>query len=58
MTERIAGITIPDTTVVADATDLVREVDTDLLSHHSLRVFHWGSLKAGHRGLTVDPELA
>lgn len=58
MPESIAGITIPDTELVHVATELVREAAEDHVFHHSRRVFLWGMLKAQHRGLTVDPELA
>jgi HD superfamily phosphodiesterase len=58
MTETIAGIDIPDTELVRAATDLVREAADPVLFHHSRRVFLFGSLKARHRGLKVDPELA
>lgn len=58
MTEIIAGIEIPDTPIAKDATELVRAAADDLLFHHSRRVYLWGSLKARHRGLDVDPEAA
>jgi HD superfamily phosphodiesterase len=58
MTEIIAGIAVPDTELVQEATDLVREAADPVLYHHSRRVFLFGSLKARHRGLRVDPELA
>jgi hypothetical protein len=58
MPEIIAGITIPDTRLVQEATELVREAADDTLFDHSRRVFLWGSLKAAARGLDVDPELA
>lgn len=54
----IAGIAIPDTELVREATELVRRVADDTLFHHSRRVFLWGSLKAAARGLAPDPELA
>lgn len=57
MTETIAGITIPDTPLVAAATDLVRRVTDDLLYHHSRRVFLFGALQGQRRGLSPDPEL-
>ena len=57
MTETIAGITIPDTALVREATDLVLEAATPVLFHHSRRVFLFGSLKGRHRGLEADPEL-
>lgn len=57
MTETIAGITIPDTALVRDITEYVREHESELLFHHSRRVFLFGSLMGQHRGLSVDPEL-
>ncbi|MEY9935499.1 hypothetical protein ABH926_010181 [Catenulispora sp. GP43] len=57
-TETIAGITVPDTHLVREATALVREAADDTLFNHSRRVFLWGSLKAAARGLDADPELA
>ncbi|WP_369373979.1 HD domain-containing protein [Promicromonospora sp. Populi] len=58
MPETVAGITIPDTELVRDATALVHDAADDTLFHHSRRVFVWGMLKAAARGLEVDPELA
>lgn len=58
MTDIIAGIAVPDSHVARAATDLVRAVDTDLLYHHSRRVFLWGSLKAKALGLAPDPEIS
>lgn len=57
MTETIAGITIPETALAREATDLVREAAGPLLFDHSRRVFLFGSLKGLHRGLAPDPEL-
>ncbi|GFG49295.1 diguanylate cyclase [Mycolicibacterium agri] len=57
MSEKIAGILIPDTALVREATELVREVADDLLFHHSRRVYLWGSLQGSRRGLIADPEL-
>ena len=53
----IAGIAIPDSTLARDATALVRDIEPDLLYHHSLRVFVFGSLQGRRRGLVYDPEL-
>ena len=58
VTETIAGITIPDTDLVREATDLVLTAADPVLYHHSRRVFLFGSLKARRRGLKADPELA
>jgi HD domain len=52
-----AGVTIPDTKLAREATELVRESTTDLIYHHSRRVFWWGSLQGHGRGLSFDPEL-
>jgi HD domain-containing protein len=52
-----AGVHVPDTRLAAEATDLVRELTTDLIFHHSRRVFWFGSLQGGARGLSWDPEL-
>lgn len=57
MSKKIAGIAIPDTALVREATDLVRDVADDLLFHHSRRVYLWGSLQGSRRGLVPDPEL-
>ncbi|MDT7626638.1 MAG: hypothetical protein QOD04_639, partial [Pseudonocardiales bacterium] len=35
MTETIAGVTIPDSRLVAEATELVRDSAPPLLFHHS-----------------------
>jgi HD domain len=53
----IAGITIPDSELANDATALIREVESDLLYNHSLRVFVFGSLRGQRLGLGYDPEL-
>jgi hypothetical protein len=53
----IAGIKIPDSPLANDATAIVRDIESDLLYHHSLRVFVFGSLQGQRRGLWYDPEL-
>ena len=52
-----AGVTVPDTKLAREATELVRESATDLVYHHSRRVFWFGSLQGRNRGLSFDPEL-
>jgi HD domain-containing protein len=52
-----AGVTVPDTKVARDATELVRDSTTDLVYNHSRRVFWFGSLQGRNRGLSFDPEL-
>jgi hypothetical protein len=53
----IAGVAIPDSSLARDTTAFVRDVESDLLYHHSLRVFVFGSLQGLRRGLAYDPEL-
>jgi HD domain len=52
-----AGVTPPDTKLARDATALVRDSTSDLVYHHSRRVFWFGSLQGRNRGLSFDPEL-
>ena len=52
-----AGVTVPDTKVAREATELVRESTTDLVYDHSRRVYWFGSLQGRNRGLSFDPEL-
>jgi hypothetical protein len=52
-----AGVTVPDTKLARDATELVRESVTGLVYNHSRRVFWFGSLQGQNRGLSFDPEL-
>jgi HD superfamily phosphodiesterase len=54
---RIADIDIPDTTLVAQATELVREAASPLIFHHSQRVYLFGALRGRAQGLHYDPEL-
>jgi hypothetical protein len=53
----VAGVTVPDTKLAAKATELVRAATTDLVYHHSRRVYFFGSLQGRNRGLSFDPEL-
>jgi hypothetical protein len=57
MNDIIAGVEVPDTKAVAEATRLVTEMMNPLLFHHSRRVFLLGSLHARRLGLNPDPEL-
>src|ERR1700720_1903181 len=55
--DTIADIVIPDTPLVRDVTALIRDVEGDLLFHHSRRVFLFGALQGRRRGLQPDLEL-
>ncbi|MGW4010926.1 HD domain-containing protein [Streptomyces sp. NPDC004763] len=57
MSEKIAGVVVPDSTLVREATDLIRSTTPPLIFHHSRRVFLFGSLQAEALGLRPDPEL-
>lgn len=57
MTETIASVKIPDSRMAQEATELVQEVATPLIFHHSRRVFLFGSLRGKEQGLNYDPEL-
>jgi HD superfamily phosphodiesterase len=53
----VAGITIPDTALVRDVTEFIRDAEDDLLFDHSRRVFLFGALQGRRRGLVPDLEL-
>ncbi|MGO4956171.1 HD domain-containing protein [Luteococcus sp. Sow4_B9] len=57
MTETIAGIRIPDSTMAREATQLVRDVVSDVVYDQCRRVFLFGSLRGEQEGLAFDPEL-
>jgi len=53
----IAGIRIPDSAMAREITELVRDTESELLFHHSTRVYLFGALTGQRKGLTFDPEL-
>jgi HD domain len=55
--ENIADIAIPDTALVRDITEFIRDAEDDLLFNHSRRVFLFGALQGRRRGLQPDLEL-
>lgn len=55
--EIVAGIKIPDSSMAKAATELVRETETDLLFHHSRRVFLFGALVGERQKVNYDAEL-
>lgn len=57
MSHTIAGIEIPDTAAVAEATRLVQQTITPLIYHHSCRVFYFGQIHAQRLGVKPDLEL-
>jgi HD domain len=55
--ETIADVVIPDTALVREVTDFIRDAENDLLFDHSRRVFLFGALQGRRRGLQPDLEL-
>ena len=55
--QHIAGIAIPDTPLVREITDYIRDTEDELLFNHSRRVFLFGALQGRRRGLQPDLEL-
>jgi HD superfamily phosphodiesterase len=55
--QSIAGIAIPDSALVRETTDFIREAEDDLLFDHSRRVFLFGALQGRRLGLQPDLEL-
>ncbi len=53
----IFGVGIPDSALARAATQLIRDTESDLLFHHSARVYFWGALTGKRKGLIFDPEL-
>ncbi len=49
--EPIPGVRIPDSRVARDITQLIRDTESDLLFHHSVRVYAWGALTGERSGL-------
>jgi HD superfamily phosphodiesterase len=57
MTITPSPVALPDSRLAREATELIRSVESDLLYHHSLRVYAFGALQGERQGLTYDPEL-
>lgn len=57
MSLTINGIRIPDSKMCRDATERVRDSESELLFHHSSRVYYWAALAGQARQLNVDHEL-
>jgi hypothetical protein len=55
--QSIAGIAIPDSALVREATDVIRSAEDDLLFDHSRRVFLFGALRGRRLGLQPNLEL-
>ena len=56
-TTSISGVTIPESQLVQEVTELVHDTESPLLFNHSTRVYYFGALAGKSRGLQFDPEL-
>jgi len=54
---KIDGVTVPDSKMASEATELVRDTASSLLFNHSSRVFCFAALTGKRRGLSFDAEL-
>lgn len=57
MSLNIDGVTIPDSQLSREITELVRDTASPLLFHHSSRVYYFAALAGQRRGLKFDSEL-
>jgi HD superfamily phosphodiesterase len=53
----IAGVSIPDSKLAREVTDLIRDTEPPLLFHHSTRVYLFGAVAGLRKDLRFDPEL-
>ena len=53
----ISGVSIPDSKMAHEVTELVRDTEPPLLFNHSTRVYYFGSLAGKKHGLKFNPEL-
>src|SRR5919112_828122 len=51
------AITIPDSKLAHEVTEMVRDTESELLFNHSTRVYLWAALTGKRKGLKFDPEL-
>ncbi|MDB6091156.1 MAG: metal dependent phosphohydrolase [Gammaproteobacteria bacterium] len=54
---KVQGVSVPDSKLSREITELVRDTQSPLLFHHSSRVYYFSALAGQHRDLSVDPEL-
>ena len=53
----ISSVRIPDSKIAREATELVRQHESEMLFNHSVRVFLFGAMKGARQNLKFDPEL-
>jgi hypothetical protein len=52
-----SGVTIPDSKMAREVTELVRDSESSFLFNHSSRVYYFSAATGKRKGLTFDPEL-
>jgi hypothetical protein len=52
-----SGISIPDSKLAHEVTELVRDTENSLLFNHSSRVYYFSAVTGRRKGLIFDPEL-
>ncbi len=52
-----SGVTVPDSKMAREITELVRDTENSLLFNHSSRVYYFSAAAGKRKGLTFDPEL-
>ena len=52
-----SGVTIPDSKLAREVTELVRDTENSLLFNHSSRVYYFSAVTGKRKGLIFDPEL-
>lgn len=57
MRESLKDIIVPDTKLTRGIMEFVRDTESDLLFHHSSRVYYWAALTGERRALHFDREL-
>jgi hypothetical protein len=50
----VEGVSIPDSKLAQEITEVVRDTEPSLLFHHSSRVYYFGALAGKHRGLKFE----
>jgi hypothetical protein len=53
----ISSISVPDSKLVSEITEFIRDTESTLLFNHSSRVYYFGALAGRRRGLEFDAEL-
>jgi HD domain-containing protein len=52
-----SGVSVPDSKLAREITELVRDTESSLLFNHSSRVYYFAASTGVRRGLKYDPEL-